>query len=250
MKAVRRPVLLHGLTGSSGTWPHRVVDGLTDAGHAPVLVDLPGHGHHVGTCDPAQLSLDVALSDIHRAGEWPAGLVGYSMGGRLALHFALAHPSEVTRLVLESASPGLETEAERAARRAADEELAALLEREGIERFVDLWESLPLFASQARLEAETRARHRRLRLANRPRSLAAALRGLGPGRLPSLWERLSEVAMPTLLVAGALDPRFVEIAERMASAMPDARLTVIPDAGHAVHLERPGAWLEAVKAFL
>lgn len=180
----------------------------------------------------------------------PYDLIGYSMGGRIALHQALRAPDRVRRLVLESASPGLETEAERSARRRADSQLAASLEAEGVERFVDRWEALPLFASQARLAADIRDAHRARRLANDPRSLAAALRGLGTGSLPSLWERLDEVRMPVLLIAGALDQKFVAIGRRMERVMPDARLAIVPDAGHTVHLERPGRWLERVGGFL
>lgn len=177
-------------------------------------------------------------------------LVGYSMGGRVALHQALRRPDRVRRLILESASPGLATEEERARRRADDEALARRIVAEGIEAFVDRWEALPLFASQRRLPENVRRRHRAGRLANDPRSLAASLRGLGTGTLPSLWDRLEDIATPTLLIVGELDPKFVEIGHRMAAAMPDARLTVVPDAGHTVHLERPGMWLERVTEFL
>ena len=172
------------------------------------------------------------------------------MGGRLALHCALAFPDHVGALVLESASPGIATEAERHERRASDELLAERLESRGIEAFVEAWEALPLFASQSTLPEPRRAAQRRARLANRPESLAAALRGLGTGRLPSLWERLGEVEVPTLILAGALDPKFEAIGERMALRMPGALLRVLPDAGHNVHLEQPEAWVRAVGSFL
>lgn len=239
-------MLLHGFTGSSAAWPQRLLDGVAAAGRPPVLVDLPGHGRHARESRASRLSLAAALAVIGRAADGPVELAGYSMGGRLALHFALAFPGRVERLVLESASPGLETDRERARRRASDEELATRIEREGIEPFVDYWEAQPLFESQSRLDRRARTRLRRVRLANDAVSLAGALRALGTGSLPSLWDRLGEVTTPTLLLAGALDPKFVGIAERMVSLMPHARLVVVPDAGHAVHLERPDAWLAAV----
>jgi 2-succinyl-6-hydroxy-2,4-cyclohexadiene-1-carboxylate synthase len=223
---------------------------MAGAGLTPVTVDLPGHGGDAGSTDPERFTLAAALERIGAAGVWPEDLVGYSMGGRLALHFAVAFPGRVRRLVLESASPGLATEEERVARCAADDALADRIVSEGIEWFVEHWESQPLFESRASLDPGEVVRQRELRRRNHPRSLAAALRGLGTGRLPSLWDRLHEVETPTLLVVGALDRKFVEVAERMRRMMPNARVIVVPAAGHTVHLEAPGAWLDAVIGFL
>lgn len=246
----RYPVLLHGFTGSAASWGADLVDGLSSAGLPPVLVDLPGHGGDVGRADASDFSLEATLTRLAGAGAWPADLVGYSMGGRIALHFAAAFPERVRRLVLESSSPGLPSEAERAARRRADEALAKRISSDGMRAFVDAWESQPIFASRMGLPPEVVARQRELRLRNDPASLAATLVGLGTGALPSLWERLPEISMPTLLLVGALDEKFVALAERMAGGLPDARIVVVPGAGHTVHVERPGAWVEAVSAFL
>jgi 2-succinyl-6-hydroxy-2,4-cyclohexadiene-1-carboxylate synthase len=244
-------VLLHGFTGSSAAWGASVVDGLASAGRSPVLVDLPGHGRHAGVVAPWRFTSEAVAADILRyATRGPVDLVGYSMGGRLALDFAVTYPERVRRLVLESASPGLEAEEERARRRADDEELAKRLEEEGIEPFVDYWEDLPLFESQKALPPEVRAAHRAGRLRNHAVSLAAALRGLGTGSLPSHWHELPRCPMSTLLLVGELDTRYVDIGERMRARMPNARLVVVPGAGHAVHLEKPAAWVEAVVAFL
>ncbi|MFV1988995.1 MAG: alpha/beta fold hydrolase, partial [Gemmatimonadota bacterium] len=166
------------------------------------------------------------------------------------LHFAVRGAERVTRLVLESSSRGPATPEEGSARRAADAALADRILEEGVEAFVDEWETLPLFASQALLPDELRGALRARRLANDPGSLAASLRGLGTGSLPSLWERLPDVAIPTLILAGELDARFVAIGEQMAGSMPDARLLVVRSAGHAVHLEQPEAWCTAVTSFL
>jgi 2-succinyl-6-hydroxy-2,4-cyclohexadiene-1-carboxylate synthase len=227
-----------------------VVDGLTGAGLVPVLVDLPGHGRDAGRSDPSAFTLEAALVHLTRAGDWPTDLVGYSMGGRLALHFAVAFPGRVRRLVLESASPGLATEEERRARRASDDALAAELLAGGIGAFVDRWEEQPLFESRSGLDAAVLERQRELRLRNEPASLAAALRGLGAGSLPSLWGRLPEITTPTLILVGALDAKYVDIGRRMAGALPNARLVEVAGAGHTVHLERPDAWLAAVTTFL
>lgn len=244
-------MLVHGFTGSSASWGERIVGGLAAAGLPPVLVDLPGHGPTAARGGPpAPFRLDDALGAVAAAGAWPGDLVGYSMGGRVALHFAAAYPDRVRRLVLESASPGLASRAERETRRASDEALAAFLLEAGIDAFVQRWEAQPLFATRAALEPTELARQREIRRRNDPAALAAALRGLGTGALPSLWDRLGEIRAPTLVVVGALDRKFVEIAHRMATAMPDARVVEVDGAGHTVHLERPGAWLAAVCDFL
>ena len=250
MTAKCYPVLMHGFTGSSHSWGEDLVDGLASVGCPPVLLDLPGHGRNVASPDESDFSLDSALSAIADSGQWPAGLVGYSMGGRLALHFAAQRPDAVRRLVLESASPGLETQAERRVRRESDDELARVIEHEGVEAFIDQWERLPLFETQATAAESVRSRLRAGRLRNSVEGLAGALRGLGTGALPSLWDALPDIHVPTLVLVGGLDRRFVSTGERMAAALPDARLVVVPGAGHAVHLERPDAWLEAVTGFL
>lgn len=244
------PVLLHGFTGSAAAWGGAVVDGLSGAGYPPVLVDLPGHGGRAGEADPACFTLDATLDVVERAGHWPSDVVGYSMGARIALHLAAARPGLVRRLVLESGSPGLETEQEHAERRAADEALARRIVDEGLAAFVDFWESQPVFESRSAIGGDVAAWQRALRLRNDARSLAASLVGVGTGALPSLWDELPRVTVPTLIVVGELDAKFVDVGERMARAMPETRLVVVPGAGHTVHLERPAAWLEAVTSFL
>lgn len=226
------------------------MDGLASAGRPPVLVDLPGHGRNATESDTERFSLDAALSMVGDAGRWPAGLLGYSMGGRIALHYAARFPDAVARLVLESASPGLESASERLRRRESDAHIARSIERDGVEAFVDGWERLPIFETQSQLAEGVRARQRSGRLRNSVAGLAGALRGLGTGTIPSLWEVLPDLRVPTLILVGALDPKFVAIGERMAAALPNGRLFVVPGAGHAVHLERPDAWLEAVVDFL
>jgi 2-succinyl-6-hydroxy-2,4-cyclohexadiene-1-carboxylate synthase len=246
-----RATLLHGFAGSSDAWGDAVSACLRGAGVEAAYADLPGHGRRTGEVEPARFSLPATLAGVRAVhGRSPRALVGYSMGGRLALHFARRHPDLVDRLVLESASPGLEVESERVARRVADEKLATLLEREGIEAFVEQWEALPLFASQRTLPEDVRDEMRRGRLANDPRSLAASLRGVGTGVLPSLWADLDGIAMPILILVGALDVKFVEIGRRMADHLPRATLCVVEGAGHAVHRERPAEWCAAVSDFL
>jgi 2-succinyl-6-hydroxy-2,4-cyclohexadiene-1-carboxylate synthase len=172
------------------------------------------------------------------------------MGGRLALDIAVHHPTAVRALILESASPGLVDVAERRERRLQDEELAGRIEAEGVERFVNTWEQLPLFASQRHLPADVQAGIRRQRLNNSAAGLARSLRGMGAGVQPSLWAELATIDRPALLIAGALDPKFVTINRQMAVALPEGRLNIIENAGHAVHLEQPARFAEVVEAFL
>ncbi len=242
--------MLHGFTGSSQAWGPRIVDGLTGAGQVPVLVDLPGHGRDIGNTDPSTFTLEAALELIDSACSGPSPLIGYSMGGRLALHYSVRYPERVTALVLESSSPGLLRAEERSSRRAADDALAGRVLERGIEAFVDDWEALPMFASEVNLPAEVRAAVRAGRLANATGSLAASLRGLGTGSLPSLWDRLPGLETPTLILAGELDTKFVAVGERMAELLPNARLVVVPSAGHSIHVEQPEAWCAAVTSFL
>lgn len=245
-------LMLHGFTGSSTTWD----DLRTRIGdrYRTIAADLPGHGRSTAPAEPRRYRLPRLADDLARlldaAGVDRAAVLGYSLGGRVALHLALAHPDRVAALALESASAGITDAGDRARRVTDDEALADAIEREGITTFVDRWERLPLWDSQARLPAATRAALRTQRLANDPAGLANCLRGAGAGVEPPLDDRLPRLPAPTLLLAGALDEKYVALNERMQSRMPGAVLRIIPDAGHAVHLEQPAAFAGAVTAFL
>jgi 2-succinyl-6-hydroxy-2,4-cyclohexadiene-1-carboxylate synthase len=152
--------------------------------------------------------------------------------------------------MLEGATAGIADATERSARVRADEALAHRIEREGVPAFVDAWEALPLWASQASLPAAARERLRAQRLANDAMGLANSLRGMGAGAQPSLWGRLGELRSPTLLLAGSLDAKFTAIAREMAHALPDATMVPIDGAGHAAHLERPRPFAAEVLRFL
>jgi 2-succinyl-6-hydroxy-2,4-cyclohexadiene-1-carboxylate synthase len=172
------------------------------------------------------------------------------MGARVALGFAVRHPERVASLVLVGARAGIEDPDERDARRCADEDLAARLEANGVEAFVDEWMAQPLFASLRRLGPDLLAAERRRRQHNDARELAASLRGLGPGTQPPLFASLPALQVPVLLVAGALDGRFVDLARDLARRLPQAEVCVIADAGHAVHLEQPEAFVRAARDFM
>lgn len=245
-------LLLHGFTGRGSDWA-RLVPVLRRT-HRTIAVDLPGHGRSEAPADPARHGLERIAADLatllRTLGAVPAAVLGYSMGARVALRLALDAPGVVERLVLESPSAGIADPAERARRRARDEALARLLERDGIAAFVDAWQAQPLFASQAALRPSVRATVRRRRLANRPAGLAASLRGAGQGTMTPLHDRLGEIRVPALIIAGALDPTGLARARVIAAAIPDARLAIVEGAGHAPHLERPAIVRQLIVDFL
>jgi 2-succinyl-6-hydroxy-2,4-cyclohexadiene-1-carboxylate synthase len=212
-----------------------------------------GHGKSDAPGDPARYSIEHCQRDILAALEelgvrkGEAILLGYSMGGRIALYTAFS--GFFRALILESASPGLADPNEREQRRMSDEALAASIEREGIAAFVEQWERLPLFASQARLPQEVRDKLHTQRLGNSARGLAQSLRGVGTGVQPALHARLPPLHIPVLLIAGELDTKFCAIARQMAQALPQAQLCIVPNAGHTVHLEQPEVFDTIVKDF-
>jgi 2-succinyl-6-hydroxy-2,4-cyclohexadiene-1-carboxylate synthase len=232
-------VLLHGFSGTRRTWD-RVVALLGAERYSPQALELRGHG---AAGERRPIGFAEVVEDVLAAAPARFVLCGYSMGARIALHVALAAPERVTRLVLIGATAGIEDDAERAARRASDEALAARLERGTIEEFAATWRDQPLFAGDpAWVAEEARGDQRR----NDPAALAAVLRGLGTGVMEPLWARLGELTMPVTLVAGERDAKFRDLAERLRAGLPDARVAVVPGAGHAVHLEAPGALVDLI----
>jgi 2-succinyl-6-hydroxy-2,4-cyclohexadiene-1-carboxylate synthase len=228
-------VLLHGFTNSGASW-QPVISGLGQRYRA-LAPDIRGHA---SASDADPVTLDAVLGDIANLTDGEFTLVGYSQGGRIALHAALAMPDRVRRLVLIGASPGLADADERTARRLADERLADRVEAMTIEEFATGWAQSPVLSGVA---PDVAAAAHADRLRSTPVGLAAALRGLGTGALPSLWTRLPELPIPVTLLAGERDAKFTAIAYEMADLLPDATVTIVPAAGHAVHLERPDAIL-------
>jgi 2-succinyl-6-hydroxy-2,4-cyclohexadiene-1-carboxylate synthase len=244
-------LLLHGFTGSGASWgEHTPLFAKTQRVITP---DLIGHGASDAPADAARYSMEHATADLlgllDQLGVGQFDLLGYSLGGRIALHLALAAPQRVRKLVLESASPGIADPAERAERVANDNALAAQIEQRGIDWFVEYWENIPLFSSQRMLPPEVFAAQRERRLANRPQGLANSLRGMGAGQQEPLWERLAELGMPTLLIAGELDTKYVGLGLAMQQRIKGANRQVVRGAGHTTHLEQPRAFGKAVQAF-
>ena len=215
-------VVLHGFTGSAASM-QPVAEGLR-AHHRVLRLELVGHGESDAPRTVEAYRMDACAAQIVAACEalvdGPPHLVGYSMGGRAALAAAIARPTAFRSLLLIGATAGIEPPEARRERIASDEALAARIERDGLEAFVDDWMALPLFASQARLGSEALARARAERLSHQPHGLALSLRGMGGGAQTPLFERLGEISLPTLLVVGEADAKFRDIAAQLAAALP------------------------------
>ena len=241
-------VLLHGFTHTGASW-QPVIEALGERYRA-IAPDIRGHG---AASDAEPVSLEAVIGDVAGLVDGPFTLVGYSMGGRIALHVALALGGErVERLVLIGASPGLADDGQRGERVASDEALAGEIEAlaaargaaAAMDEFARRWATgTPVLAGQP---AEVRERVHADRLRNTPAGLARALRGLGTGALPPLWDRLGELTMPVTLIVGERDAKFQAIADEMAARIPNATRLIVPGAGHAVHLEAPAAVAEAL----
>ncbi len=246
-------LLLHGFTGSGEDWTPFLEDWKNN--HQLLIVDLPGHGQTQCPDDLENYSMEAtvyALDQILNELKIESAFVlGYSLGGRVALSFAMTYPSRVKELILESSSPGLATEEERLDRQQRDNRLADRILEEGIQAFVDYWEAIPLFQTHLTyLSSEQRARLHVSRLNNSELGLANSLRGIGTGVQPSWWENLNQFEVTTTLIVGQLDAKFVKIAEEMFRLLPDGELVVIEDAGHTVHLEQPEEFSQTVQNIL
>jgi 2-succinyl-6-hydroxy-2,4-cyclohexadiene-1-carboxylate synthase len=233
-------VLIHGFLGLPESWSE-VVSGLRSRARV-VRPTLLGHGAAAPcssrTFDDEVDRLAASLRDLRVS---RAHLAGYSMGARVALVLAARHPELVGRLTLVSGTAGIDDDDERRVRALADDRLAMTLRAGGLPAFVRDWEALPLFATQQRLAADLRARHRARRLSHDASRLANALEVLSPGRMPVMTRRLASLEPPVTLVAGALDPKFVSIARAIAPLFANARVEIVDGAGHDVCLERPRA---------
>jgi 2-succinyl-6-hydroxy-2,4-cyclohexadiene-1-carboxylate synthase len=232
-------VLLHGFSGTSRAWD-RVAGHIEPERYLPLALDLPGHGRLAAS---RPITFASATAGVLERAPRRFALAGYSLGGRVALHVALAAPERVSALALISTSAGIAQAEERAERRAADEELARRLESEPFPEWVARWRAQPVFAGEPPAAGELASEDQ---LRNDPHALAAAMRGLGAGEMEPLWDRLAELTMPVRVIAGARDAKFIAFARRMAGAIPGATLHVIPG-GHGLPLESPAELALAIE---
>ena len=232
-------VLLHGFAGTGRAWDP-VAQRLDRERYTALAPDLRGHG---AARDARPVSFAACVEDVLVAAPERFVLCGYSMGGRIAQHVALAAPERVERLVLVATTAGIDDDAARAARREDDERLAAFADAASIEQFADRWAAQPVFAGTppdaARIWREDLVR-------NDPRALAAVLRAIGTGAMDPLWGRLGELTMPATVLAGERDAKFVALGERLAAALPGGERVVVPGAGHGLPREAPEAVSAAI----
>jgi 2-succinyl-6-hydroxy-2,4-cyclohexadiene-1-carboxylate synthase len=230
---------LHGFGGTRRAWDG-VVELLPHERYLPLALDLPGHGEFA---DARPITFAGCVEHVLARAPERFVLCGYSQGGRIALHLALAAPERVRSLVLVATTAGIGDDAERAQRRLSDHRLADELERIPYEEFIERWRTQPLFAADPpEVGALARADQRR----NRPGALAAVLRGIGSGEMQPLWSRLAELAMPVTIVVGDRDTKFQALGRRMTELLPDAQIAVVPG-GHGLPLENPRAVAAALE---
>lgn len=231
--------LLHGFTQTAGCWGTFAETLATS--HQIVAVDLPGHGGSADVRTNLPQTAELLATTLA-----PSIVIGYSLGGRVALHFALAYPDLVQRLVVIGATGGLVSDEERKQRRTADEALADHLEDIGVDAFLDEWLSQPLFAS---LTADQSFRE--LRATNSSSGLASSLRLCGTGTQEPLWDRLGELNMPVLVLAGANDDKFTQLGRQLVESIgTNASIQLIDNAGHSAQLENPAATASVITNWL
>ena len=217
-----------------------------------LIVDLPGHGQTKVTGKDdlynMQNTAQALIELLDKLAIKKCFLLGYSMGGRLALYLALHFPQYFSKVVLESASPGLKTATQRTQRVNQDLKLAQQLESTDFELFLTKWYYNPLFASLKKNPQFSELLAKRLQ--NNPLELARSLRNLSTGLQSSLWEKLPDNKIPMLLLAGELDRKFVEINTEMANLYDRIQLTIVADCGHNIHFENPVQFTNIVRDFL
>lgn len=245
-------VLLHGLFGDSRDW--EPVQGALGDRFQVVTVDLPGHGrrHDELPSDERPIELDYMVQDVDRVvselGDESISMVGYSMGGRVAMTYALRHPTRVDRLVLESASPGIEGDQERAERADLDDQRAERILESGLKQFLTGWYRADLFGGLRERPDFDELMARRSEQDDA--AMARVIRQMSPGRQPSRWAQLSGLDVPTLWLAGAEDAKYVDIVQRASDQLPQSEYAVAEGSGHTVHVERPEWWCDQVKRWL
>ena len=244
--------LLHGFTGSSATWtPHLVAL----QAFTTVRVDFLGHGRSDAPADVRRYGMEACVDDLlaiqDHLGIRRCAVVGYSMGGRVAMRVALQAPERLWALVLESASPGIADPADRRARVRQDAKLAAQIRKDGVAAFADYWQSTVPVRQPIAVAGIDPAGTAKINACNIPRTvLPIVCRVSAPVMQEPVLERLRGLHVPVLLLAGALDDKYCGLANDMAALLPCSRVRIVPDAGHAVHLEQPAAFDDAVRGFL
>lgn len=245
-------LLLHGFTGDGTTWSE-VADQLKND-YQCIMPDLVGHGQTDAPADGELYKMANVVEQLRQLLDYfkieQTHLLGYSMGGRLAIAFAIKYPDRVNKLIIESASPGLSLEQDRKKRRYNDAKLADFIINEGIAAFVDFWEEIPLFATQKDLPDTIKTKIRNQRLNNCEQGLANSLLYMGTGSQRSYWDELAQLTMDVLYIAGSLDEKFCIIAREMSQLTPCSKKVIVNNCGHTIHVEDCAKFGTIVSKFL
>lgn len=250
---VKKPlILLHGFTGSSDDW--NFLFNKINSDYVVIAIDLPGHGKSSSPENIKYYSFEFISNLLNfiliKMNLTNVSIAGYSMGGRIALSFAINNSHKIKKLILESSTAGIENRNDRLIRINNDNYLAKTIEGKGIENFVDYWLNQPLFNTLKNIPPEIYNALREKKLKNNPVGLANTLRGLGTGVMPNYWNRLQSLQIETLLISGELDKKFTEINSRLNSLLPNSNHKIIQNCGHNVHLEKPEEFVILLNEFL
>jgi len=236
--------LLHGAVGLASDW-RETGKRLANHGIGTRAVDL---WRFLDCCPMPLQDFGTALS-AEVAGEVFRGggriLVGYSMGGRLALHTLLADARPWQAAVIISAHPGLESSTERAGRRASDADWASRALTGDWASFLADWDSQPILTDHVFADDRSRAS----RLGQRRREIARSFVDWSLGSQDPLWERLGEIRIPVLWITGAADTKFSSLASRAAKLMPAATHVAIENAGHRVPWQNETGFCDVLASF-
>lgn len=245
-------ILLHGFTGSTNNWKSLIP--YFESDFKMIMIDLIGHGSSESPADWQRYQMAHVVDDLYsimtKLDVQKVSILGYSMGGRVAIAFAAAYPEMVYKLILESSSPGLEDRQEALNRINHDEGLAEKIEQNGVDAFINFWEKLPLFKRMGNLPEQVKTDIRAQRLNNSPVGLANSLRGMGTGRQSSFWGILPMLPLPTLLLVGKEDEKFCRIASEMQKILPNGTMKVVEHAGHNIHVEYADFFAKIVRDYI
>jgi len=235
-------IFLHGFTGSINDWEYIFNYLPTDL--RIIAIDLPGHGHSSSidkvkyyTIEFISRIIDAVTSELELN---KFSLCGYSMGGRVALNYSITHQNLISKLILISSTAGIEKKNDQQMRIESDEMLCSMIEKNGIDYFVDYWKNLPLFSSLKRIDSNIYNSIIEQKKQNTSTGLVNSLRGFGTGKMIPMWDSLDKLTLETLLVCGELDKKFININTEMNQKIINSKLRIIPNVGHNVCMENPG----------
>ena len=243
-------IILHGFLGN-----HKSMEELeSHLDSSYLLPDLIGHGRSPCPSELKHYTLQAMVKQIHEVAssslQEPFDLIGYSMGARLALSYALTKQGSVRSLILIGGSPGIQENFARHQRAIDDARKVALLEDKGLTGFINAWETQRIFSSQRLLSSNKLSAQRRARLSMNPLGIMSHLRASGAGVMEPLWGRLNEIKIPVLLIVGSEDEKYIDIGERMQLQIPESKIAIVSGAGHAVQLEEPEETAEVINKFI